>query len=415
MKVILVHGTFDGDSSEKGDRWWQKSGAMRRDLEADGHEVEAFRWSGENSDTDRVKAAKQLAKKLDSRTKGQETVGVVAHSHGGNVLREALAMMKKDHVGRVKPIAVGTPFLDRTQSLLSAFTGRETPWLAAIFFLVMLASSLDTTNGNAQLDRLTGFETLTISIMMLSVLAWAAWSVRRFFRRRADYKRIGSTIRAITHPRDEAVSFLYALSRAKINPTTTAEAIRLTRKSLDLPAALASAAVTFMIARHNASSAADASFVDVWIIPLLVAPVFFAAGFVVLRVLIWLISIPAAFFIAPLINGIVSTSLRSAALGLDGSASVHRVGAKPSAYHAVPNMPEAVVQSMIQHTDQHLGGRVSELRAILTDASAKGGDMFALLNDSFTWDELIHTAYFRVSAAREHVMAILTEPADKPS
>jgi hypothetical protein len=68
--VLLVHGTFDGDNSTAGERWWQDGSTFSSKLRdaADALpsrvRLERFVWSGLNLESARRHAAQELAYEL---------------------------------------------------------------------------------------------------------------------------------------------------------------------------------------------------------------------------------------------------------------------------------------------------------------------------------------------------------------
>lgn len=139
--VVIVHGTFANPTfgSSSGGRptyWWDSYGSFGKALDAalerqgstarcgspDAWGFASWRenrpywhgWSGANSEVERRRGAFELAEYLRGLQE-EDTIGtihVVAHSHGGNVVRRALRYMKKptDKLGKV--ICLGTPFLE---------------------------------------------------------------------------------------------------------------------------------------------------------------------------------------------------------------------------------------------------------------------------------------------------------------
>lgn len=97
IKIITVHGTFAADESDYGDAWWQKGSDFQNQIDElveteDGQPIEwePFHWDGENSQICRREAGMALYSKLVSCSrKGQRSV-LLAHSHGGSVVIEAL-------------------------------------------------------------------------------------------------------------------------------------------------------------------------------------------------------------------------------------------------------------------------------------------------------------------------------------
>jgi hypothetical protein len=95
-KVIAVHGTYVADVSDRGEQWWQKGGALQRFLgeqmpdAIDAGDLIVFHWSGDNSATARQKAGSELFRQMLTLEREDAPYHVVAHSHGGGVLLEAL-------------------------------------------------------------------------------------------------------------------------------------------------------------------------------------------------------------------------------------------------------------------------------------------------------------------------------------
>ena len=75
-----------------------------------GVDVASFEWSGKNSGVARHKAAVELAKVLDDSGRGYSAVGMVGHSHGGNVMRLAASLTQNCKINHL--IFLGTPFIN---------------------------------------------------------------------------------------------------------------------------------------------------------------------------------------------------------------------------------------------------------------------------------------------------------------
>jgi hypothetical protein len=120
-KVILVHGTFASSSEDHGTGWWQVGSPAYRELEKRlppgvslASPGELFRWSGDNTERARSKAAVQLLEHLQALEESGRPYHLIGHSHGGSVIWSALrlATARKQELRHLKSWStVGTPFL----------------------------------------------------------------------------------------------------------------------------------------------------------------------------------------------------------------------------------------------------------------------------------------------------------------
>lgn len=105
--LVLIHGTFASDAD-----WIKADSDFSTSLNTSGRwDIFPFVWSGKNSNDDRVSAASDLRDFLNGLvSNGYRQFAIIAHSHGGNVLRSAL----DDSIGSyVKTcIYLGTPFIN---------------------------------------------------------------------------------------------------------------------------------------------------------------------------------------------------------------------------------------------------------------------------------------------------------------
>jgi hypothetical protein len=131
--TLVIHGTF-AEQAE----WWrlgsegQVTFADRLEVELSGRglsdtvwkpalqngfDYPSFSWSGLNRHRDRIRGARllssnlnQLAQRIQATREAPLTVNFVAHSHGGNVVLEALRHLQKNvRVGRIA--LLGTPLV----------------------------------------------------------------------------------------------------------------------------------------------------------------------------------------------------------------------------------------------------------------------------------------------------------------
>ena len=131
--VIIVHGTWPGPADDR-IQWYQRRGLdipaagflakLDAELEKRGSPArcwshcsggeDIFHWTGENSWVDRTEEASKLAAYVARLQNSGWRCQIVAHSHGGNVVAEALpeiiAGSPRGLLGRI--VTLGTPFID---------------------------------------------------------------------------------------------------------------------------------------------------------------------------------------------------------------------------------------------------------------------------------------------------------------
>jgi len=145
--VVLVHGTFAADAA-----WVRRDSPFCRILRQTLGSVRIcpFRWSGRNSHTARLKAAKGLAGFIDDLLDSYPNakIHVIAHSHGGNV---ALYALRDDRLRKVVAgvVFLGTPFVTVARrdisSTLKALqyavpVGVSFPWIVALLLFLIYAA-----------------------------------------------------------------------------------------------------------------------------------------------------------------------------------------------------------------------------------------------------------------------------------
>jgi hypothetical protein len=137
--VIIVHGTYAAPKPGVS-RWYQpvkgvpefitklndalqKRGSSARCWAHCSQGNQGFHWSGENSWIDRTRAASELGNYVLNLRKEGWLCHIVAHSHGGNVVLEALpqitsALSSSASLGKI--VTLGTPFMDTMSSILQS-------------------------------------------------------------------------------------------------------------------------------------------------------------------------------------------------------------------------------------------------------------------------------------------------------
>jgi hypothetical protein len=195
--VILVHGTFAAPKKRGAPQWYQPGSAFIAALDAQlairgstarcwSHvgdrakgSPDIFSWSGENHWLAREQAARALAAELDRLVTNGWRCHIVAHSHGGNVVIEALRKVMRttdpglaDSWAAGSIVTMGTPFMTQRLAfhpMLPEFSldsedegfsgliawGARTAGLIAAFFAVIAVAL-----------RLTGFDPLSSGISL---------------------------------------------------------------------------------------------------------------------------------------------------------------------------------------------------------------------------------------------------------
>jgi hypothetical protein len=142
-RVVLVHGTFASSSDDCGEAWWQVGSPVYKELQKRlpphvslAEQGQVFRWSGENHERARGKAARELLRYLAPLEAAGQPYHLIGHSHGGSVIWQALlqSTMGGQPLSHLQSWStVGTPFLrHRTRS----------PWNVVSMTYMLLAAML---------------------------------------------------------------------------------------------------------------------------------------------------------------------------------------------------------------------------------------------------------------------------------
>jgi hypothetical protein len=249
--IVTVHGTNDHHADDEGDRWWQRGSAFCERLTAElagrgmpGAQILPLRWSGMNSDYDRLAASVKLTRLLRQLDKSGRRHAVIAHSHGGNVVAEALARTPRARQ-RGSIVTFGTPFFSRRL--------KAVPRLIAMFQMVMgvviapiMVWYLVTT---LMSDTSKKIESV---VLFGGLCAMALWNLMRGARK-LFYRRLATRAFArgldplqwlvVYSPRDEAMRLLESAALISPQYVTVPSAMR----SLTAFAKLASVASTGLV------------------------------------------------------------------------------------------------------------------------------------------------------------------------
>jgi hypothetical protein len=149
-RLVLVHGTFSGQDSDRGESWWQIGGHAWQGFQTrlppqvvNQQPGELFHWSGENSERARLKAGSDLLAYLQKLESQGIRYHLVGHSHGGSVIWHALRMsvhQRKALKGLTSWATVGTPFLHlRTRSRANLFN-----WINLLLAILLIRPAIQT-------------------------------------------------------------------------------------------------------------------------------------------------------------------------------------------------------------------------------------------------------------------------------
>jgi hypothetical protein len=262
--VIIVHGTYAAPRPGVS-RWYQpaegvpatefitklddalqKRGSVARCWAHCSQGNQGFHWSGENSWIDRTRAASELANYVLNLRKEGWLCHIVAHSHGGNVVLEALpqitsALSSSASLGKI--VTLGTPFMDTMSPILQSIRRNRSfqidlSRIAGISFIiwsilsVLIAALYDPIVSLAKLigfaqwipDRDTFSNIASLTIFIITFLISAIVFTFRFFRKSQNATAIfkgGAQIQpkflAIGSVMDEPWQLLYHMRNTR-NP-----------------------------------------------------------------------------------------------------------------------------------------------------------------------------------------------------
>ncbi|HEX2840154.1 hypothetical protein [Hyphomicrobium sp.] len=405
--IVTVHGTNDAHPDDDGQRWWQRGSKFTERLIYDllqrgvpNVEIVPLHWSGQNSDFDRLKGAADLARTLRSLNRAGRPHAVIAHSHGGNVTVEGLALAGRSaHRGGI--ISFGTPFFARRL--------KTVPKLIAIFqtvlglvippimlWYLMTALSSDT---NKKIEAAVLFGGL-MAIGLWCLAKGVRKLARRHFATRLFAKSLTPSQWLVVHsPRDEAMQLLETAAQISPQYVKTSAAMR----SLTAFASLAGVAVTTglfvwfggyflnpIVAKISAGefgfgTAADLTF-------LLLVPLVYGAVFFV----VWLLArAGGAFLYAKMLTSAIHGGVLGAAFGGDG----------PYKLVGITRLPPYLVKAREERIEAIDLGGIDDAalfvaaQSLYNSVVANDGPEGGIANPDVMWkrlsDALYHNAYMR--------------------
>lgn len=253
--IVTVHGTFarsgTGNAAAPEQPWWKPGSQYANELSTlvegvgpDGRRmpvsVEAFEWSGDNSEVSRRAAGDALLGKLRMLEQRNESYCVIGHSHGGSVISSALlssARARKPLQGLKGWITVGTPFIEmkRETLLFERLTlVKKVILVASLMLVIMFGLYLagqfieNGTEGLKLLSLKSAISALLMSIPAVLITGVLRYQDARqlFFYRRKTVGRArswyGDRWTSFWHGSDEAVQGLRSLRDANLQLFDTA-------------------------------------------------------------------------------------------------------------------------------------------------------------------------------------------------
>lgn len=199
--VLIVHGTFAGQDPSGDPGWYAPGQDFCRQLDealASGDSrarcwqhlaagSDHFHWDGANDWLSRFKAAARLRREIRQLRADGWTVHVVAHSHGGNIVVDAIS----DDAGRVEPwfdgrvVLLGTPLLRESEAFRARRRGLLGRWAAAslvgwALLLFMASRGLDLRAPFVRGAEHENWASVLFLVLMVALLVLLARGLVRF-------------------------------------------------------------------------------------------------------------------------------------------------------------------------------------------------------------------------------------------
>ena len=148
--VLLIHGTFANERSNEKLNWWEHNSDFCHQLDELFQEERVaarcwanigttFAWTGKNSELDRREAGRALAAQLTALEddNGTERYHLIGHSHGGNVILNALCQLQRNPRKLGAVVFMGTPVLSFRHS-----ESLDPRWIAIPLYIIALAGGI---------------------------------------------------------------------------------------------------------------------------------------------------------------------------------------------------------------------------------------------------------------------------------
>ncbi len=463
--ILTVHGTNSSGPAEGQHWWQRGSPFeqhLHELVEGEDGRLEQVPliWDGANSELSRQAAGAELLRKMTELESRGEPYCVIGHSHGGSIA--AGALIAASH--RRRPlsllsrwITVGTPFIAsrRKRFLYSrlGFFGKAT-YLAVLTYAIGLVYFFSLfTPADASKPWAKG-GAVVVYLLMFSLPALVCYGLLRWLSRNklpwhsvrtrtAAGQHYGTKWLSLWHEDDEAICGLASLKRMSFPffdrdfavpavslLATLAVPILATLMLWNFkpplpsqvqnpPAAVSeqgqSAPQSASPAPAQPAPAPDQKVLSdeqvAWIgVAVLVAMFLLlpalAAGFAVLILLFFrMVARPTSAWVSRYLNSLTWSQVRRSALGNDAEGQVALdAGACPMwLSHSFPSLPAALSSEISRYSDAAAANSLAKFRSALSNAALvdSSRDQSDLFLEYLTWDELIHTAYFKVPRFRK--------------
>ncbi len=449
-KLITVHGTNGGADQDEGEMWWQRGSSFQKKLadliDLRNVDVVHFHWDvGANSETELRRAGWRLYQQLRGYDEAGQDYYLVAHSHGGSVIYNALVYSARrgKRLARLQAwCTIGSPFIDLAPKRF-LFSRLDAPGLAVYLLaltLVLAAAGAfmsflaGTEISNAIDEQLRGQSLTHLYVPLLGgacMLALATyvltivydrvrnrWITDREKRKVAELYS-GAWI-GLLHSDDEAIASLRAVTEFK--PQIVPRTILVEPFSM-IPALLVAAGMSWLIyalemwllrplstqqkvPKPHLSEFVLRPFSITDAVPPL--PAFVSWFILVLVVLllttgfVWLCRLVGSIMgrpVAALIDRIVWASVRQQMWGDDLPAEfVRGVSSHPPLFgERYKPLPPSVAAPIAELSNSAAYETLRKLRGNLGMAASrsKDGDFLSDALAQLSWKELIHAAYFQ--------------------
>ena len=447
-RLITVHGTGAGDSTAAGDRWWQLGSAFleglrkRLDLDPSKVEISPFQWEeGPNSELARRQAGERLCNELVAADAAGEDYCLIAHSHGGTVVYNALlrCIAQGLPLERLKCwCTVGTPFLDYRKNtflfqrldglgLTLYATGLGSIFLSLLTWVnlglgwpfLALDISEEALADNGRFLEPMGWSLLVLGALCLAGLFLYERRKRSWYtpkQKRQVASEYSDRWLGLWHLEDEAISALSNIQRVSA-PIISKTFLRPFVAGAQLAAVIVPAlylAYDLLVKGGSilvgeSRTLLEGTDMTTETMDSIVAGLVGgnAVSILLLLFLIWLatllLKLLAHLLGSPLawsLNRLIWLSVRRRAWGDDlVKEDVGAIAAHPPEFGGrFDSLPEPVAEPLRKHSEKHAIVALHKVREVLgmTRDSPTTGDLRAQLSENLQWQELIHTAYFDV-------------------